>query len=754
MRMSTKSLSHKAAAVIGAAALLLAGSGVPAFAEPANSAPQQASSEATALSSAFERASAKYGIPKSLLMGLSYAQSGWSSGQKPLAGVAVGPMALIDGSLVAQGKGEGKGESGPGKGSLQMAAEVTGVSEDVLRRDAGANIDAGAALLAYYGQQNQNSGNVNDASSWYSAVVDFAGGAASSRSLADSVYQFTSAGTEKRFADGTELQLPADPTAIPPLARQGRSVPGAAAPVAAECPAGLPCSFDPAYYDEYQTANGTTYGNYYQADRKPGDIKYLVIHDIEGSAQAAINTFKKPGVSSNYVISDQGEVTQMVQVKDMPWTNGNMWVNQNAISIEVAGYAADPSGYTDASYAATAKLVKYLAEKYGIPVNRQQVIGHNNVPGVSAGSQKSQHWDPGPYYDWNRLLREAGAPQEQATAAKPVAGSIVTVQPGYQLNSLAFDASGCTAQGVNGPVNGMQPARASSAVLVRSAPSENAPLISDPAQQSDASLTPTGQPGTIQACNWGDQISAGQQFVVVETSVQTDGTWLAVWYSGQKAWLKLSEAVTVAPAAGLAISPKPGKDSIQVWATPYPEPGEYPYTLEHTNTSDPNQEGYWDGFSTPSTIPYMIGSGQSYVANGPYQASYFNAGSLNGGLVHDRLKIVGGERYYQISLNHRFAYVKASDVDARNIAVPTTPVDPPTAEPTTDPTVAPIVPIVAVDDSGSLGKQAVDVKSESLAATGVDVLQPLLISTAAILFGSVAVLAGRLNLVARRNRRH
>jgi hypothetical protein len=46
----------------------------------------------------------------------------------------------------------------------------------------------------------------------------------------------------------------------------------------------------------------------------------------------------------------------------------------------------------------SARLTAYLCRKYGIPIDRQHIIGHNEVPG-------STHTDPSPYFPYDKYLR-------------------------------------------------------------------------------------------------------------------------------------------------------------------------------------------------------------------------------------------------------------------------------------------------------------------------------------------------------------
>ena len=160
--------------------------------------------------------------------------------------------------------------------------------------------------------------------------------------------------------------------------------------------------------------------NYTPANRGKGDIRWIVIHDIEGTAEAAIAWFQNPAAraSAHYVIAYDGTVYQMVREKDIAWHAGNWEYNKRAIGIELAGYA-DKNMYTEEEYHACAKLVAYLAKKYGIPIVHPEgiapadpeegagIIGHSQVPDPqdpSQGGGRSHHCDPGKYWNWTKFI--------------------------------------------------------------------------------------------------------------------------------------------------------------------------------------------------------------------------------------------------------------------------------------------------------------------------------------------------------------
>jgi hypothetical protein len=156
----------------------------------------------------------------------------------------------------------------------------------------------------------------------------------------------------------------------------------------------------------------------YTAGRGGHSIRYIVIHDTEGSYSGAISWFRNPSssVSAHYVIrSSDGAITQMVSEGNSGWHAGNWTYNQESIGIEHEGFYREPERwYTEAMYASSATLVRHLCNKYGIPIDRSHIIAHSEVPGAS-------HVDPGPGWNWAHymdLVRGTPArPAYDATAA-------------------------------------------------------------------------------------------------------------------------------------------------------------------------------------------------------------------------------------------------------------------------------------------------------------------------------------------------
>jgi hypothetical protein len=140
--------------------------------------------------------------------------------------------------------------------------------------------------------------------------------------------------------------------------------------------------------------------NWRLADR-PDDyrIDRVIIHVVQGSYPTALKVFKNPGhgAATHYVVRKDGHVAQMIRELDVAFHAGNRSFNERSIGIEHEGFVDRPTDFTDAMYRGSAKLTAGICARYDIPVDRQHIIGHVEVPGTD-------HTDPGPHWDWNRYM--------------------------------------------------------------------------------------------------------------------------------------------------------------------------------------------------------------------------------------------------------------------------------------------------------------------------------------------------------------
>ncbi|MER6593343.1 N-acetylmuramoyl-L-alanine amidase [Micromonospora purpureochromogenes] len=653
-----------AAAVAAATALLTTG---PVAADPLPA----GTSAADDRQQQYAAAAAEYGVPESVLLAVSYLESRWDThaGQPSTSG-GYGPMHLTDAEQVASTPASGhvdededpRGDESrplavdPALGAapsgdtlpqaslqtLDAAAALTGVPEEALRTDAAANIRGGAALLASYQQElGGPDGAGSDPAAWYGAVARYSGAdtADAAAAFADEVYDQLGLGASRTTDDGHRVTLAARAVTPDESGLHRLGLRRAERPDGLECPVRLACEWLPAPYEKYGPNPGD-YGNHDLGDRPAQQkIEYIVIHDTEGYFGPSVKLVQtKTYLGWHYTLrSVDGYVAQHIKAENVGWHAGNWYVNAKSIGVEHEGFAGHGTWYTEAMYRTSAKLVRHLALRFGIPLDRQHILGHDNVPGTTAGTVAGMHWDPGPYWDWSHYFELMKAPF-QATGT-PHTG-LVTIDPDYATNQPAF--LGCNRQppGVPTPPPPAVPCplRGSSSVILRTAPSLDAPLV------NDRGLRPNGTPDTMYISDHGARASAGQTYALA--GVQ--GDWTAVWYLGQKAWfLNPPSAPTAKWAAGFVVTPKPGKATIPVYGRAYPERAAYPATIP---------------YQPISPLQYTFSAGQRYALGGVLPGEYYRAVSFDGSAPGDRTVVRGANRYVQIQFGHRVMYANLDDV--------------------------------------------------------------------------------------------
>ncbi|MGW6538126.1 N-acetylmuramoyl-L-alanine amidase [Streptomyces sp. NPDC055051] len=528
----------------------------------------------------FERAAAKaaaeFGVPKEVLLGVSHESSWWEGNDgRPSTKGGYGPMHLTDttsGTTYTHRPGEGPvdgtGTDDPSEHTLETAAALIGAAPRTLRTDELQNLRGGAALLAAY--QRQLTREVSsDPGSWYGAVARYSQAAdtATAGRFADGVFTVIRTGRQRVLRDGRTVTLEKRPDVRPSTSQLAslrlRTLPAAELP---ECPAELNCRFVPAATSNYQVASRNSRGI---------DVDFIAIHDLEGSYDGGVSWFRNPssGVSAHYVLkADGSEATQMVATKDIAFHAGNYWFNLHGVGIELEGYAAQGSTwFTPAQYKATAALVNHLAERFDVPLDRRHIIGHDNVLPPRPALAPDAHWDPGPYWDWEKFmaLLDAGARTPQVLAAR-AGGGAGTTGIGAGIGEAVmiapdFDANPQTVS-VCDPQCRTQ-TRPSNFLHVRTAPRADAPLVADRA------LHPGEEAGTDRIDDWGATAVWGQEFVVADVS----GDWTALWFGGQKGWIHNPAGIHTRPAPDARIvRPASGAASVSVYTTAYPRAAEYP----------------------------------------------------------------------------------------------------------------------------------------------------------------------------------
>jgi len=630
-------------------AVVLVGS-VAFVAAPAPAVPP-APAESAGRQAQYAAAAEAAGVPERVLLAVSYLESRWDTNRgTPSTSGGYGPMHLTEPVTTAPA-GEPEDARGDTErpvfsvqpaatatatGTIGAAAALIGADPGTLKDDAAANIRAGAALLAKY--QREADGPVGagtDPADWYAAAAKYSTADTddAAAAFADEVYATMRDGADRTTDDGFRVVLPA--SAISPdktwLARAGLR--HATRPDGIECPVHLSCEWLPATYQQNSATDPHVYANHDLANRPASQkISYIVIHDTEGSWASALSLIQNPtrAVSWNYTVrSSDGHIAQHVKAKDVAWHAGNWYVNAKAIGIEHEGFAAaQGTWFTEAMYRSSAKLVRYLAAKYDIPLDRDHIIGHDNVPGPLPSSVAGMHWDPGPYWDWSHYFDLLRAPFRRTGTAR---SGLVTIDPDYDSNQPAF--TGC-----DGVAADPCPAHGSTSVILYSAPSVTAPLL------QDLGLHPSGTPSTMVVSDHGSRVETGQTYAVAGRQ----GDWTAIWYLGQQGWFFNPRSAPAAKwSTGLVAVPKPGLATIPVYGRAYPEQAAYPAGVP---------------YQTITPLQYTFAAGQRYSVGAVVPSEYYRSTTFDGSSLGDWTVIRGQLRYVQIQFGHRIAYVNLADV--------------------------------------------------------------------------------------------
>lgn len=386
--------------------------------------------DADRLAAVYASAATEFRVPQRILEGIGWAESRWSRN----LGVAsnddcYGTMHLCD-----------WGEDG----TLAQAARLTGLSVDALKTDREANIRGAAAVLRnnadkYFADVPHLSEKYT--ADWWQVVMRYSN--AADPEIADSyatqVFYVINRGDRAPLEDGSVFEL--KPSHVDVSREKLFGV--------------MPSGLRPDYPDaKWKAAIRFSSRNNTAIDR-------VVIHTAQGSYAGTISWFQNQQVqaSAQYVVrSSDGDITQMVEDKDMAWHAGNSAYNRRSIGIEHEGFVDNPVWLTDEMYTASANLTRWLCDTYNIPKDRNHIIGHNEVPNPSPGSGGcgrnlfggcSGHTDPCVtrdgkqcFWDWTRYMQLVGKTSAPTTGI--IRGAVFSSEGGcfYKPTSTPDDPAG------------------------------------------------------------------------------------------------------------------------------------------------------------------------------------------------------------------------------------------------------------------------------------------------------------------------
>ena len=161
---------------------------------------------------------------------------------------------------------------------------------------------------------------------------------------------------------------------------------------------------------------------------------FIVIHDMEGYYWTSISYLNTCSVSASvYYLANglqngsdslghrennptdpaAGDLTQSVREQYYAWHVG-CW-NRYMFGTEHEGFVTTPAWYSEAMYQSSAGLQRHLADTYGIPKDRNHIIGHNEWQNPAWKSWMTTNWpqidttcnshtDPGQYWNWTHFM--------------------------------------------------------------------------------------------------------------------------------------------------------------------------------------------------------------------------------------------------------------------------------------------------------------------------------------------------------------
>src|SRR5579875_1201501 len=272
------------------------------------------------VSQAFARAASEFHVPAVLLKAICYMEGRLSNnGGWPSRDNGFGCMHLVKNDHVDM---------------LDRAARELGVSARQLKLDMPTNIRGGAILLRDYALQLSHMhslpDNLND---WYGAVAAYSNSTTRSTALmyANAVFQIMHQGFSAQADDGETITLPSQPVrpntaSADAVKGSGRLPTGCRLDQHVDYPGAVDCIVPANSFDCNKMTDSNAPCTYEDA-RRPGDyaIDLIVIHDIEGTAESALNVFQnvQSQASVHYIVDSDGTVYQVIRESDIAYHCGN-----------------------------------------------------------------------------------------------------------------------------------------------------------------------------------------------------------------------------------------------------------------------------------------------------------------------------------------------------------------------------------------------------------------------------------------------
>ncbi len=166
----------------------------------------------------------------------------------------------------------------------------------------------------------------------------------------------------------------------------------------------------------------------------------IVVHIAEGWLNGAYEWFNNSAsnASAHYMVGKNGVIWQFVADEDTAWHAGGVnqprWallkprINPNlyTIGIEHEGFTGEK--WTKEMYEASGELIAMLCSKYQIPLDRNHIIGHNQINSVTRSRC------PGDGVDLDKLIEIAKTKSDDPMVVKELNEKIASLEE--RVNSL------------------------------------------------------------------------------------------------------------------------------------------------------------------------------------------------------------------------------------------------------------------------------------------------------------------------------
>jgi len=391
----------------------------------------------------FNQASNEFGVPVSLLMVIGQIENNWTQ-TGPTIDQGWGIMHLVKNNYC---------------NTLEKAAKLIGVSEQVLKDDALQNIRGAAALIAKYAGKKRK--KFNKLEDWFPALAKFSGLISPElrEMQAKNYFETLNTGVKAQTVWGEEIIiLPKKKSNNYQNKSNGNPPPMPLSP-----------DYGPALTNWAASCNYAT-GRTYSIDT-------WVNHWIgTGTYLGTISWFQTcpcpdnpcasgpcptPGYrecnrgpsSAHFVIKNSnGEITQMVLVANTAWhcgASGYPANNPRSIGVEHEATAANPGQWNSVPMLnASATMSCYFQQQYGFPTTQNVspgICGHNDMPGTSTTCPGPLPWSTWMSY-FNTACSVALPSNDDCSSS-----SAISLTSNTTCVNTSGDIAGATSSGITIP---------------------------------------------------------------------------------------------------------------------------------------------------------------------------------------------------------------------------------------------------------------------------------------------------------------